>query len=338
MSIKNYAIIDHVGSVTEDEMKRVYKLVYHQASKDGFTKDSCPTLKKVCMADSPFARKVTDNMKYRARYTKNPKRVYFIANKLNSKSETELRKWCKRGIDIVLYNVKDEEICTYDRKMMVASPFVEWEKKNTQLDDGINDIKVQRCIASIWAPAFHYYFSTDTIIRYQDTIVPDNFIKRPDHDEMVASGETHFTKPFTSSAKFIEKNREIVTDEEIKEFIKYFEAYLKLTGCKVELRPNEYFGSVSGNIEALSEFLEIDYTICKHCHRPRKLTQERNRYGKQIKGSVCPHCEAEFNEGRLGYDTYYEDNYFEDDEMYIDTTEDTEYQEDVYYNNLESEF
>lgn len=340
MAIQNYAIIDHVGSLTSEQNLDMYNKIYSKAESEGYKKKkTCVTLKTVCMKDSPFARQVTDKMKNRIRAIKNPKKVYFICNKLNSKSEAEARKWCKRNIPVEMYDVEAKEVYEYDRSMMCASEYAEWEPLNIEFDEG--QFTVMRALTAMWAPAFNYPLSAPAI-RIQESLIPENYCERPERKQLklnplyatVDPNETHYTKPFTSSTKFILNNRAIAPKKEIEEFIKYFEQLLILTGCKVETRPNEYFGSVSGNIDALAEFLDIDYTICRHCHRPRKLTETKDQFGNQVQGSVCPHCEAQFNEGRFGYDTYYENNFVEDD---FDTFEDTEYEEDVYYTSLELE-
>lgn len=337
MAITKYAIIDHVGSLTEDEMKLVYNTVYANAKIDGFTKNKdCFTMRKICQKESPYARKITDKMKYRVRYVKNPKKVYFIANKLNSKTETELRKWCKRNIDIELYDVKERTICKYDRRMMSASPYIEWEPTEVKFNE--NEITCMRLITNIYAPALGYPLSAP-VFRVDDVLVPENYIKRSDHDAMVASGETHFTKPYTSSTKFIQYNRAVATNKEIKEFIEYLNAYLKLTDCKIVTKLGKNFGAIVGNVQAFSEFLSPDYIICPHCRKPYLVTNHKDQFGNIHTSSVCTHCDKEVDDERFEMEAFFEDRYDEDDDNYLDSgIIDTEYQDDQYLTAVETTF
>ena len=92
MAITKYAIIDHVGSITSEQNLDIYNKIYAKGETEGFKKKkTCVTLKTVCLRDSPRAKQVTDKMKHRVRCIKKPTKVYFICNKLNSKSEAEAR-------------------------------------------------------------------------------------------------------------------------------------------------------------------------------------------------------------------------------------------------------
>ena len=259
MAIQNYAIIDHVGTLTGAENKRIYKKVYAQAKADEI---SAYTLKKVCMADSPFAKEVTSKMKYRARYTKNPSKVYLICDSLDSTAESVMQIWESRNISVEVFEVNG---------------FMETH----QLDLGEEPDK-KRKIAETWAPAIGWQFSAP-VTRIQREINPENFCKRPDHDAIVASGELHFTKPFTSSEMFLEMNRCIAPDSEIEAF---YQHVMYLWNTKIDGK------------RLIEDFLEPDYIICKSCGKPMKI---------HTGDCECPHCQTRFSE-EVVFTTYYEDS------------------------------
>ena len=274
MAITKYAIVDHIGSLTGAENKRVYKEVYKQAKED---KLKAYTLKKVCMADSPYAKEVTSKMKYRARYQKNPSKVYLICDTLDSTAESVMQIWESRNIPVEIYEVNG---------------FIE-----THQIDVDGKASINRRLAEIWAPAFGYSFSAP-ITRIQRENNIENFSKRSDHDTLVASGETHFTKPFTSSEMFLEMNRCIATDREIKEFRQYLDAYLSIVGGRIETRLGDSFGAFIGDASALQEFLNPDYIICESCGRPMKI---------HTGDCECSHCLSRFSEDII-LTAYYEDS------------------------------
>lgn len=285
MAIQNYAIIDHVGSLDEKDLN-IYSKVYKDAKKAGFEKDkSLFTMKKICILESPYAKEVTQKMKYRVRYQKNPQIVYFICPTLDFKTECEVKRWHDRGIEVRIYETLGNAEYTYK------------DFFDTHQIDIDGKASINRRLAEIWAPAFGYGFSAP-ISRIQSDNHIENFSKRPDHDEIVASGETHFTKPFTSDETFLEMNRCIAPDSEIKEFRKYIDAYLALTGCRIDTKVGATFGSVEGNTSALAEFLNPDYIICETCRRPMKV---------HTGDCECPHCLNRFSED-IVLTAYYDDS------------------------------
>lgn len=259
MAITKYAIIDHVGSLTGAENKRIYQKVYAQAKSDEL---QAYTLKKVCIADSPYAREVTSKMKYRARYQKNPQKVYLICDTLDSTAESVMQIWESRNIPVEVFEVNG---------------FMETH----QLDLGEEPSR-KRKIAETWAPAIGWSFSAP-VTRVQREIVADNFCKRPDHDSLIASGETHFTKPFTSSEMFLEMNRCIAPDSEIDAFYQHI-MYL--------------WNTVIDGHRLIESSLEPDYIICKECGKPMKI---------HTGDCECPHCQTRFSEDII-LTTYYEDS------------------------------
>lgn len=262
--ITKYAIIDHVGQLTTSENKKIYHKVYQHAKADELT---AYTLRKICIAESPYAKEVTSKMKYRARYQKNPTKVYVVCNAIDPSVENIIQIWESRNIPVMVFE---------------ANGFIETH----QLDlDGEYDRK--RRIAETWAPAIGWSFSAP-VTRIQRELVPDNFCKRPDHDLLVASGETHFTKPFTNADTFLEMNRCIATDKEIEEFYTHLR-YLWDT-------------KVDGH-RLIEDMLEPDYILCPTCGRPMRVHTGEHE---------CPHCDAKFEEDAI-FTAYFEDS-FEDSE------------------------
>lgn len=264
MAIQNYAIIDHIGQLTGTENRRIYKKVYLKAKEDNLT---AYTLKKVCMADSPYAREVTSPMKYRARYQKNPCKVYIVCDSLDSTVESVMQIWESRNIPVELFEVNG---------------FIETHK----IDLGEEPDR-KRKIAETWGQALGWQFSAP-VTRIQREIVPENFCKRPDHDALVASGETHFTKPFTTSEMFLEMNRCIAPDSEIEAFYQHI-SYLWKT-------------EVNGR-KLIYDMLEPDFIICESCHKPMRI---------HTGDCECPHCQTRFAEDII-LDTYYEDSSSDDE-------------------------
>lgn len=285
MAITKYAIIDHVGTLTTTENKRIYKKVYTQAKADEL---SAYTLKKVCMADSPYAREVTSKMKYRARYQKNPTKVYLICDTLDSTAESVMQIWESRNIPVEIFEVNG---------------FIETHELDIE-----GKYNIRRRLADITAPAFGYTFSAPPI-RVQNEIVPDNFCKRPDHDKMVASNETHFTKPYTSNEVFLEMNRCIAPKKEIDKYIdEYLFPILEFTGCNIETRLGKDFGAILGDTDALQEYLDIDYTICKCCGHFRRIHNHKDKFQNFSKFAICTNCEAEYEDDSIECMPYYEDS------------------------------
>lgn len=299
MAITNYAIIDHVGSLTSSQNLDLYSKIYVRAESEGFEKKrTCVTLKTVCLADSPYARKVSDKMKHRARCVKNPKKVYFICNKLNSKSEAEARKWCKRNIPVEMYDVEADEIYEYDRHMMCASPYPEFEASTNALalDD---EASVDRRIADIWKIAIEFPFSAPVTRELHGRPMetqPDRFLKHPKYDELVASGETHVTNKLTSSGAMIGLNLSIAPESECKEYRTTLDFYASLADGHIVREVGADFGAFKGNHEKFKEFFAINVDICE-CGRPYKLG---------FKETYCTCGRVHKSPYEIG--TYYEDN------------------------------
>ena len=333
----HYAVIDHVGSLSEDDMKAIYKKVFAQTAKDGYEKDkTCFTMKNFCKrqynryTSKPLTGARLQSMKYAMRNQKNPEQVYFICPQLYKSTEREVRKWAERGIPVTVYEVNEDCEYKYEHFMMSASTdpsYEDFEATHKYAWDSKAD--TIRRLVDMLAPAFGIMLSAPAI-RFDRDRVPDNYLKRPDFDRMTASGETHLTKPFTSSAKFLTTYRCVATDEEVRNAWRQIANYLMEANCTVCMEKGDRFGSITGDIVTLkNEYLDIDYMICEQCGRPMKMHQGENE---------CWHCGAVYEED-VAYSVFYDDAYFEDCEFYaIDQTEDAEYTEDQYWKDLEAEY
>lgn len=286
--ITHYAVIDHVGSIDEADLS-VYTKVYHRAASEGYTKNKdLFTMKKFCELNwNPYSRKPMDltKMKYAMRHQKNPQKVFFICPELNYSAEREAQKWHDRGIKVRIFEANTG--ADYDYEDFFDTHQIDIDGKAS----------INRRLAEIWAPAFGYSFSAP-ITRIQRDNNIENFTKRPDHDELIASGETHYTKPFVSAETFLEMNRCIAPDSEIKEFRQYLDSYLQITGCRIESKVSASFGSITGNISMLQEFLNPDYIICESCFRPHKV---------HTGDCECPHCQHVIN-GDITLSPYFDDS------------------------------
>lgn len=310
MAIQNYAIIDHVGSLDSDTNKKAYNKIYLKAQHEGFVKDkTLYTMKKACELDSPYAKKVTDKMKQRIRHQKHPKKVYFICPELNYYTERELKKWYDRCIDITVYEAEHNFMYEY-KTVYDTNKYSFHNTKESKLDR----------ICNMYGPCLGFSFEAPTA-HVDKILIPDNYCKRPDHDMIIASGETHFTKPFTKLERFYEYNCCILSEEQKKECLQKLSYLLKETGCTIDLNLGATFGALSGNIEYFNTFLECDYIICEACHRPRNIRNHKDKNGHNSLYSICTHCEAEFDDGTLVDTTqYFDDSYTDEyeDNPYMD--------------------
>lgn len=341
----HYAVIDHVGSLSEDDMKAIYKKVFAQTEKDGYEKNkTCFTMKAFCKkqynryTSKPLTDARLKSMKFAMRNQKNPEQVYFICPQLYKSTEREVRKWAERGIPVTVYEVNEDCEYKYEHFMMSASTdpsYEDFEATHKYAWDSTAD--TIRRLVDLLAPAFGIMLSAPAI-HFDKDRVPDNYIKRPDFEARVNSGETHYTKPFTSSAKFLTTYRCIATDEEIKEAWYRIAYILHKCNCTVCMEKGEHFGSITGDIIKLKEYLDIDYMICEECGRPMRITNHKDECQHTTGYVVCPHCNARYEE-EIAFSVFYDDAYFEDCDYYsLDLAEDTEYTEDQYWKDLEAEY
>ena len=204
---------------------------------------------------------------------------------------------CERydsNVDFVLNIWEDRNISV---KVIEANPIQ--AVYNIDVD---GKISLKRRILDIWASAIGWEFSAP-LYRIQQVNNLENFSKRSDHDFMVKSGETHFTKPYTDPEMFITMTRAIASDKEVTEAWQQLGFYAQLAGGHICIAPGPEFGAFVGNPEKMQEWLMPDYILCKECRRPIKL---------HLGDNECRHCEALLEEDVV-LNTYYEDSF--DDEF-----------------------
>lgn len=189
MAITNYAIIDHAGQVSA--ISEIYKKAYSMAI--GF--DKVYTLKKVCQMSSPYAKEITDKMKFYNRYTKHPKKVFLICSFVDSKAEFIADIWRDRDIEV---------------------EFVTEEPEPTLYLETIS--RARRC-AMIWSSALGWTFSAPVMrdVAFENI---DMYTSRDiDEDERNLSyGAKRFTKPESFQNAF----REIASEEECIAFFQHY--------------------------------------------------------------------------------------------------------------------
>lgn len=188
--ITNYAIIDHVGQVAN--VSAVYAKAYSYAV--GY--DKVYTLKKVCQLSSPYAKEITDKMKWFNRFNKHPKKVYLICSHIDAKVEFVADVWRDRDIEV---------------------EFVTEEPEPTLGFESVS--KARRC-AMIWGSALGWEFSAPL---FRDTQKPesiDMYTKRHigENEANASYGAKRFTKP----ESFLNSFRTVASEDECKAFFQHY--------------------------------------------------------------------------------------------------------------------
>lgn len=241
MATKDYVIIDHFGSMTETQMKRVYAQAFAKAEAEGFKKTEVFTLKKFCTMINPafvnLDEEGQNSVKNYVRFNKSPKLVIVVTNELTSRTQWFIDQW--------------EERSRVELIEAIPSPV-------KQYNFGENNSRKRRC-ASVWADALGWTFSAPL---YRDTPyseVADCYFKRNDYtrEEIAQMNDVekrHITKITTNPENTLEQRSEIASDEEIEQFFEHYK-FLQQAGL-------------------LAESLECDYELCPVCGRPHYKTAE----------------------------------------------------------------
>lgn len=189
----NYAIIDHAGSV--GACKELYRKAF--ATAKGFEKVF--TLKNVCIQYSPYAREITDKMKYFHRYNRTPKMVYIVcASQFEPKAQFIANIWESRNIPVA---------------------FIEENPAPKALSAVIT--KARRC-AHIWSNALGWEFSAP-LFRDLGINQIDMFTKRPN---MERENGSFAAKRTTNPQTYFESFRAVASEEECQQFFQHY-AYLQ---------------------------------------------------------------------------------------------------------------
>ena len=232
MAIKNYAIIDHAGSV--GACKALYKKAYEIANNGGYEK--VWRLNEVCQIYSPYAKEITNKMKYFNRYNRTPKMVYIICfNQCESKAQFIANIWETRGIPVTFIEESPTPTFAVD-KMSTA----------------------RRC-ALIWGKAMGQQFSAPLV---RDPLVEtiDEYTARPHMDREQGS---YSAKRFTNPQTYINAFRAVASEAECQEF---FETYCYKAGYDKLPNGSRVFNKERGNL--LAEFLEPGWKLCPNCGKP----------------------------------------------------------------------
>jgi hypothetical protein len=186
--ITNYAIIDHVGQVSN--ISKLYARAYAEAI--GYEK--VYTLKKICQLGSPFAKEITNKMKWFNRFNKHPKKVYMICSLVDAKVEFAADAWRDRNIEV---------------------EFITEEPEPTL---GFETVSRERRCAMIWGAALGWTFSAP-LFRDERPESIDMYTARPHMDRESGSyGAKRFTKPESYTNTF----RTVASEDECKAFFQHY--------------------------------------------------------------------------------------------------------------------
>lgn len=236
MAIKNYAIIDHAGSVGAN--KALYKRAFAQAK--GFEKVF--TLKNICEQYSPYAREITNKMKYFHRYNRTPKQVFIVCyNQCDPKAQFIANIWETRGIPVA---------------------FIEESPAHTF---AVEEMTPARRCALIWGQALGQSFSAP-LVRDPSVEMIDEYTARPN---MENENGSYSAKRFTNPQTYINSFRAVASETECREF---FETYCYKAGYDKQADGSYIFNKDRGNL--LAEFLEPGWKLCPHCGKPVYETSE----------------------------------------------------------------
>lgn len=297
MAIQNYAIIDHVGSLDEMDMRRAYFTVNARAQKDGYVKNKTYfTMKNFCQQKvyNPYSRKpckgeTLDKLKFSVRHNKNPQKVYFICYELNTTAQRELDKWVERQIPTMVY-----EAATHSFYKVES-----FEETHQFIDE---ESRKRRC-AEIWGAALGYSFSAPVTRTQQVNNIDCYSARNADERRELIARDVEVTKITSTPEKFLEQNRCIAPMKEINAFWDYYVALYK------------------SNL--LADALEPNYVICPHCGRPMNPNNHKDENQRETEFVICTHCETHFDEdvfGTLESNPYYDDSFddFDDSDEFFD--------------------
>lgn len=197
MSVKNYAIIDHAGSV--GACKALYKRAFDTAKEF----EKVYTLKAVCKAYSPYAKEITNKMKYFHRYNRTPKKVYIVcASQFDPKAQFIASIWENRDIPV---------------------SFIEENQAPVTHIETVS--KARRC-ALIWGSALGWSFSAP-LFRDPYTESIDMYTKRPARPDGSTETGSYAAKRTTNPNNYIESFRAVAPEAECIAFMEQYAYYYK---------------------------------------------------------------------------------------------------------------
>lgn len=246
--IREYTIIDHLGVVEEKYIKAAYKAAYALAAYKAVY-----TIKQVALMTSA-SQEVSKAQKWAIRFSKNPAQVIVIADSESAYNKWTWDIWTEKvnNVSVIIADKYPFEILT----MADLRPEVLYQYES--------EMTKHRRIANVWSRALGWSFSAPL---YRDPRASMNelFMARPDAKEYADTPGAHITKISTNPATFCQ-SKAIVSDEEIKGFIRYY-LYLKRN-------------------RLLEQSLEAGWQICPHCGKPIRL--EKTAYNIKEEYSPLP--------------------------------------------------
>lgn len=193
-TIVKYAVIDHVGQVVN--IKETYEKAFELASDY-----EAYTLKKVCQASSPYAREITNKMKWYQRYNRNPHMVFIVCGTYDNSVMAVQSAWEDRGIPTQI--VEEEPNPTYFFGMEIS--------------------RYRRC-AMIWGSALGWSFSAPLVRDEAVNYKGEMNLGRPIEEEKLHRDELTSYKAvrYTSPEAFQERFLEVASEDECIEFFKHY--------------------------------------------------------------------------------------------------------------------
>lgn len=316
-NIANYCIIDHVNSLSGGIYKRdekgrlkdtllseLYDAAYRQAEEDGFEFEQRYTMKKFCKAlnGSPSPSK-----KYKTwvRRTYFPKKVYLICDSIdNYDAKYAYKCWADRKVDVMVIQANTE--------------MLKYKYHNFTEDRN-------RKVAETWSSAIGWEFETPLYRTSKENNLDIYAVGNKEKRQELINRNVKVTKVTSRTDKFIYYNSAIVPDNKVSNMV-YHAVWEKHQGLYDETIQNgngiykyndteEYDGIMK---ERPTSFLDIDTVICACCGRPRPQYNYKDRFQNITNKIICPNCEAEFDSDGFEFVPYFEDNYNDEFDTYLD--------------------
>ncbi len=245
MKNRNYTIIDHFGSITnEDLLKEAYKKAFELASFKAYT------IKNFIKTVNPNQfTEVSNKQKNFIRLNKQPNQVIIIVGgDETAKTRWFIDQWAEKVNDLKILYVTDHiEISTFEE-----------EYPHFFFEDNAVMSRYRRC-AIIWSKALDYEFSAP-LVRDVTWAMNEGFFPRPDKKELAEAVGAHISKISTRPEKF-RATKAVASEKECQQFFKYYR-YLYENDLLKEF--------VESNLEdGLAK-----WKICPHCGRPVNLHEE----------------------------------------------------------------
>lgn len=235
--LTNYAIIDHIGSMTNTELTNTYNEAYLMAGALGYNKTNCFTMKKVCQLSSPNAQAITDKQKIWVRTNKHPKIVILVCPEMYDAVKNAESLWRKNDVYVHLVIANQPE---YDFGL------------------DYHNISIYRHCAMIWGNAIGWEFSAPLMRETNIRVADINYIPRFDRKKLLARGMStnDLTKITSDPEKYLDEKHSIASEDECKAFFQH------------------YRWLYENNL--LAESLEPDYELCPSCGRPIRINVTHN--------------------------------------------------------------